>query len=164
MEDMPVALAAGYANQVDWDPRTVGGHHVCIVLRPDRTQTWREVNEMEGKTLMHAGAWVVWVRRSLRERRTILGNGGYVATDGQRSDGYGWCRCRCGAGKRWRGASRQAGLTGRAVWRRHWRVKASQAWSHRALQCVLRSASGGLTCRRGQCMPLPRVKIWLQRQ
>lgn len=35
------------------------GHYVYIVLRPDRIQAWREVNEMEGRTLMHVGAWVV---------------------------------------------------------------------------------------------------------
>lgn len=59
LEDVPVALAAGYANQADWDPRTAGGRYVYIVLRPDRIQAWREANEMEGKTLMRAGAWVV---------------------------------------------------------------------------------------------------------
>ena len=58
-EDVPVALAAGYANQADWDPRTASGHYVYIVLRPDRIQAWREVNELAGRTLMHEGTWIV---------------------------------------------------------------------------------------------------------
>jgi hypothetical protein len=53
------ALAEGYAAQADWDPRTARGQFVFVVLRPDRIQAWREVNELTGRTLMRAGSWVV---------------------------------------------------------------------------------------------------------
>jgi len=29
-----------------------------LVLRPLRIQAWREVNELPGRTLMRAGAWL----------------------------------------------------------------------------------------------------------
>lgn len=57
--DAPGAIAEGYAEQSDWDPRTAGGQMVFISLRPDRIQAWREVNELPHRTLMRAGAWVV---------------------------------------------------------------------------------------------------------
>lgn len=52
------AVAEGYVAQADWDPRGDGGY-VFLVLRPDRIQAWREANELPGRTLMRAGAWVV---------------------------------------------------------------------------------------------------------
>jgi hypothetical protein len=63
-ETFPVAVAPGwvadgYADGTDWDPRTAGGTYVYLVLRPDRIQAWREVNEIKGRTLMRAGAWLV---------------------------------------------------------------------------------------------------------
>jgi hypothetical protein len=57
--DAPAAIADGYAGQADWDPRTAGPGYVYIVLRPERIQAWREVDEMTGRTLFKAGAWVV---------------------------------------------------------------------------------------------------------
>jgi cytochrome c5 len=59
MDDVPVALAERYADQADWDPRTARGRFVFVVLRPDRIQAWREVNELARRTLMRAGSWVV---------------------------------------------------------------------------------------------------------
>jgi hypothetical protein len=56
---VPPALADRYAAQADWDPRSAGGHHVYLVLRPDRIQAWREANELAGRTLMRDGAWVI---------------------------------------------------------------------------------------------------------
>jgi hypothetical protein len=52
-------LAEGYVNQADWDPRTAGDGYVFLVLRPDRVQAWREVNELPGRTLMRDGRWLV---------------------------------------------------------------------------------------------------------
>ncbi|QBR92813.1 pyridoxamine 5'-phosphate oxidase family protein [Nocardioides euryhalodurans] len=52
------ALAAAYAAQADWDPRGSEGY-VYLVLRPDRVQAWREVDEIPGRTLMRDGAWIV---------------------------------------------------------------------------------------------------------
>jgi hypothetical protein len=47
-----------YAAQADWDPRTVGGSYVYLVLRPHRVQAWREADEMPGRTLMRDGNWL----------------------------------------------------------------------------------------------------------
>ena len=59
---VPVAaapeLAERYARQADWDPRTAGDSYRFLVLRPDRIQAWREVDEIPGRTLMRDGAWL----------------------------------------------------------------------------------------------------------
>ncbi|RBY80536.1 pyridoxamine 5'-phosphate oxidase family protein [Geodermatophilus sp. TF02-6] len=52
-------LAERYAAQADWDPRTTGPGYRFLVLRPERIQAWREADEIPGRTLMHAGAWLV---------------------------------------------------------------------------------------------------------
>lgn len=49
-------LADAYAAQADWDPRRDDGYGY-FVLRPERIQAWREVNEIPGRTLMRGGAW-----------------------------------------------------------------------------------------------------------
>jgi len=51
-------LAAAYAAQADWDPRTATGY-LYLVLRPQRIQAWREANETAGRTLMRDGAWLL---------------------------------------------------------------------------------------------------------
>ena len=58
LEEVPVGLARRYAMQADWDPRESGGLMRFLVLRPLRIQAWREVNELPGRTLMRAGAWL----------------------------------------------------------------------------------------------------------
>jgi hypothetical protein len=50
-------LAAAYAAQADWDPRTDDGY-VFMVLRPVRVQAWREANELAGRALMRDGRWL----------------------------------------------------------------------------------------------------------
>ena len=52
-------LAEGYAGQSDWDPRTSPDGYAYLVLRPERVQAWREVNELAGRTLMRDGTWTV---------------------------------------------------------------------------------------------------------
>jgi hypothetical protein len=52
------ALGDAYAAQADWDPRSAAGY-VFLVLRPVRLQAWREADEIEGRTLMRAGRWLV---------------------------------------------------------------------------------------------------------
>ncbi len=54
--DESAALGESYAAQADWDPRGVPGY-VFLVLRPQRVQAWREVNEMTGRTLLRGGTW-----------------------------------------------------------------------------------------------------------
>ncbi len=51
-------LAQAYAGQADWDPREDEGY-VYLVLRPERIQAWREVDEAVGRTLMQDGTWTV---------------------------------------------------------------------------------------------------------
>jgi hypothetical protein len=58
LDEVPAGLAQGYAMQADWDPRESGGRMRFLVLRPLRIQAWREVNELPGRTLMRAGAWL----------------------------------------------------------------------------------------------------------
>ncbi len=55
----PAALAEGYAAQAGWDPRTDGSDYVYLVLRPERIQVWREAEDLNGRTVMRNGAWVV---------------------------------------------------------------------------------------------------------
>jgi hypothetical protein len=52
------ALGSAYAAQADWDPRGTTGY-VFLVLCPVRVQAWREANEIEGRTLMRDGRWLV---------------------------------------------------------------------------------------------------------
>jgi len=62
-DTVPVAdsgtLGDAYAQQADWDPRTAGGAYQYLVLTPRRIQAWREADEIPGRTLMRAGAWLV---------------------------------------------------------------------------------------------------------
>jgi hypothetical protein len=59
MAEAPAAIAERYAAQADWDPRSAGGDYVYSVLRPERVQVWREVNEIAGCTVMQGGAWLL---------------------------------------------------------------------------------------------------------
>ena len=58
LDEVPADLARGYAMQADWDPRESGGQMRFLVLRPQRMQAWREVNELPGRTLMRGGEWI----------------------------------------------------------------------------------------------------------
>ena len=58
VEQAPAALVTGDAAQADWDPRNEAGY-VYLTLRPTRLQTWREANELPGRTLMRNGEWLV---------------------------------------------------------------------------------------------------------
>jgi hypothetical protein len=52
------AIVESYVAQADWDPRSVDGPFVILVLRPSRVQAWRETNEIRGRTLMREGHWL----------------------------------------------------------------------------------------------------------
>jgi hypothetical protein len=58
---VPVAeageLGERYAAQADWDPRGADGY-CYLVLRPDRIQAWRNVEEFDGRTLLRDGRWI----------------------------------------------------------------------------------------------------------
>jgi general stress protein 26 len=57
--EAPEALAAGYATQAGWDPRTDKSDYVYLLLRPERIQVWREAEDLAGRTVMRNGAWIV---------------------------------------------------------------------------------------------------------
>ena len=57
--DAPHGLADAYAAQADWDPRDAGDGYVYVVLVPERIQAWREADEIDGRTLMRGGRWLV---------------------------------------------------------------------------------------------------------
>jgi hypothetical protein len=52
------ADADRYCAQAGWDPRPVESM-VWIVFRPIRIQAWREVDELEERTVMEDGHWLV---------------------------------------------------------------------------------------------------------
>jgi hypothetical protein len=58
LDEVPAALARGYAMQADREPRESGGQMRFLVLRPQRIQAWREATELPGRTLMHGGEWI----------------------------------------------------------------------------------------------------------
>jgi hypothetical protein len=58
LDEVPDDLARRYATQAGWDPRKSGDKMRFLVLRPQRIQAWREVNELPGRTLMRGGEWI----------------------------------------------------------------------------------------------------------
>jgi hypothetical protein len=58
LDEVPADLAGRYAAQADWDPRAAGERMRFLVLRPQRIQAWREVNELPGRALMRDGDWI----------------------------------------------------------------------------------------------------------
>ena len=58
-EDVPEALADAFAAKHAWDPRTdSGGRYAFFVVTPVRIQSWREENELKGRTLLRDGRWL----------------------------------------------------------------------------------------------------------
>jgi nitroimidazol reductase NimA-like FMN-containing flavoprotein (pyridoxamine 5'-phosphate oxidase superfamily) len=55
--DVDEAVADAYAAHAGWDPRTDPGN-VWLVVSPVRVRSWREVNELAGRTIMRDGAWL----------------------------------------------------------------------------------------------------------
>jgi hypothetical protein len=52
------AAVAAFAAHTGWDPSSEPDQ-VLVELRPGRILAWREANELPGRTLMRAGAWLV---------------------------------------------------------------------------------------------------------
>jgi hypothetical protein len=48
-----------FARRMGWDPRSLPEDWVFLLFRPTRIQAWREVDEIAGRTVMRAGAWIV---------------------------------------------------------------------------------------------------------
>jgi hypothetical protein len=57
--EVPAAYAEGFAAKVKWDPRGEGGgRYGYYLVSPVKVQSWREENELRGRTLMREGAWL----------------------------------------------------------------------------------------------------------
>ncbi|MDF6021207.1 pyridoxamine 5'-phosphate oxidase family protein [Streptomyces sp. JH34] len=56
--DLPTDSGDAFAEKLGWDPR---GRPSWVYLRitPHTVKAWREVNELAGRELMHAGTWLV---------------------------------------------------------------------------------------------------------
>jgi general stress protein 26 len=52
------AIKDAFAAKHGWDPRNEAGDYAWFRIVADRIQAWREVNELPGRTLMRAAAWV----------------------------------------------------------------------------------------------------------
>lgn len=60
--EVPDELADPFAAKHTWDPRkdsSASGAYAFFEATPVRIQSWREENELKGRTLMRAGAWLV---------------------------------------------------------------------------------------------------------
>jgi len=58
-----------FAAKAGFDPRERPGY-AYFRVRPRRIQAWREANEIEGRTLMRDGAWIVPPERFSPDRAT----------------------------------------------------------------------------------------------
>lgn len=54
-----IGLIEHYVAHRQYDPRTWGEGYVFAVLRPLRVQAWREADEIDDRTLMRDGTWLV---------------------------------------------------------------------------------------------------------
>ena len=59
--EVPDAYGDAFAGKLVWDPRKdtgSAGVYAYFVVTPVRVQSWREENELKGRTLMREGAWL----------------------------------------------------------------------------------------------------------
>jgi len=56
--DADPALADAFAARLTWDPRNEPEPYVYITLIPDFIQAWRDVDELNGRTIMRNGVWL----------------------------------------------------------------------------------------------------------
>jgi hypothetical protein len=47
-----------HAAATGFDPRSLSEEYVYLRITPRAIQAWREANELEGRQLMRAGAWL----------------------------------------------------------------------------------------------------------
>jgi hypothetical protein len=51
-------LADAFAERHNWEPRNEPKPYSYLILTPQRIQSWRESNELLGRTIMRDGVWV----------------------------------------------------------------------------------------------------------
>ena len=49
---------AAFAARHNWDPRDEPQEYSYLLLTPRRIQSWREANELAGRTIMRDGVWL----------------------------------------------------------------------------------------------------------
>ncbi|MEX0664756.1 MAG: pyridoxamine 5'-phosphate oxidase family protein [Acidimicrobiia bacterium] len=59
LADAPEVVRTGFLDHCGWDPAWNDGEWVYLRLRPQRVQAWRETDEIDGRTLMRDGRWLV---------------------------------------------------------------------------------------------------------
>ena len=58
--EIPADLADFFAETLNWDPRgAASGEYGYYEVEPVKVQSWREANELKGRTLMREGQWLV---------------------------------------------------------------------------------------------------------
>jgi hypothetical protein len=57
-EAVDPAIAEAFAARHDWEPRDEQRPYSYLLLTPRRIQSWREANELPGRTIMRDGVWV----------------------------------------------------------------------------------------------------------
>jgi Pyridoxamine 5'-phosphate oxidase len=85
--DVDPAVADAYAAHAGWDPRTDPAT-TWLVVTPTRIRAWREANELPGREVMRAGAWLAPAAPG--ERRVGAEGGGTgEGDDGQEGGTHG---------------------------------------------------------------------------
>lgn len=57
--DAPDSVAAAFVERTGWNPADDDGEWVYLRIRPRRIQAWREADEIDGRTIMRDGSWLV---------------------------------------------------------------------------------------------------------
>ncbi|WP_198676037.1 pyridoxamine 5'-phosphate oxidase family protein [Kribbella monticola] len=58
-EELPPGAADAFAAKIGFDPRDAGALYLYFRFTPETLQSWREANELTGRTLMRDGTWLV---------------------------------------------------------------------------------------------------------
>ena len=58
MAELPPERADAFVRRTGFDPRPLAGPYCWYLVRPERVQAWREVEELTGRDLMRAGEWL----------------------------------------------------------------------------------------------------------
>ncbi|HEU4948547.1 MAG TPA: pyridoxamine 5'-phosphate oxidase family protein [Kribbella sp.] len=58
-DELPADVGDAFADKAGFDPRELSDPYLYFRVRPQRLQAWREVNELDGRTLMRGGRWLV---------------------------------------------------------------------------------------------------------
>lgn len=57
-KEVDPSTADTFSGRAGWDPRPLDGDWVFLLMRPQRVQVWRDVEEITGRAVMRKGAWL----------------------------------------------------------------------------------------------------------